>query len=44
MSSNSLSASGERAGVRGFQMYLYLLIHPYDTHLAGQSAALARIC
>jgi len=23
-----LSASGERAGVRGFQMNLYLLIHP----------------
>jgi len=25
---NSLSASGERAGVRGFHMNLYLLTHP----------------
>jgi hypothetical protein len=27
MSKDSLSASGERAGVRGFQRNLYLLIH-----------------
>ena len=33
---NSLSASGGRAGVGGFQMNLYLLIHPY-TPLAFRS-------